>query len=58
MKIYFIIPLILILYSCAEQVTKVYCSNPFIDSVAIVKCISIIDCDTWKFQLGGLNSNE
>ncbi|MFA5298967.1 MAG: hypothetical protein WC389_12235 [Lutibacter sp.] len=27
------------------------CPNPLIDSVAIVRCIGIVDGDTWKFKL-------
>lgn len=27
------------------------CKNPLIDSIAVVKCIAIVDGDTWKFQL-------
>lgn len=48
----FILPIILFIVGCAEQTTNVVeCQNPLIDSNAVVTCISIIDGDTWKFQL-------
>jgi len=27
------------------------CSNPFVDSLATIKCIAVSDGDTWKFEL-------
>jgi endonuclease YncB( thermonuclease family) len=45
--------LLFILVSCTNNIEYInQCSNPFVDSVAIVVCVAIIDGDTWKFAIG------
>ena len=39
-------------FSTQRETQQTECKNPLIDSIAVVKCISIIDGDTWKFKLG------
>lgn len=55
MKVFSTISLILISLisiACTNSQEPQVCPNPLIDSVAVVKCLSVVDGDTWKFQIG------
>jgi endonuclease YncB( thermonuclease family) len=46
--------LALLLLSCSSSTDSskdCQCTNPFVDSIAIVTCVSVSDGDTWKFEL-------
>lgn len=44
--------LFFVLIGCKESPVINTCSNALLDSVAVVNCISVIDGDTWKMQIG------
>lgn len=47
---YLIFFLLILLNSCSQPAQQ-ECTNPLIDSVAVVTCISVVDGDTWKFAI-------
>jgi len=54
MKIFSLLALFVLFIGCSDTVSNnvVRCTNPLLDSVAIVNCIGVVDGDTWKMQIG------